>query len=82
VEEYNEEWRKPISRIRDLAISIHAYIAIKLMFPDLRVEMPMTINMLEDNIDSESTVTHDGFLGICNEIIAKPKKTLDESTPI
>jgi hypothetical protein len=82
VEEYIEEWRKAIIKLREQAISIHAYVVIKLMFLDLRDEMPMTINMLEDKIDSESSVTHDRFIGICNEIIAKSKKSLDENTPI
>lgn len=52
------------------------------MFLDLRDEMPMTINMLENKIDSESSVTHGRFLGLCDEIIAKSKNTLDDELEV
>lgn len=58
---------------------INAYITIKLIFLDLQDEMPMTIHLLEDKIDPANSFTHDFFLRICDEIIAKFKKKLDEN---
>jgi hypothetical protein len=63
-------------------MDIDTHIATKLMLLDLRNEMPMTVNSLEDQIGSYGSVTHDRFLGICDEIIAKSKKTPNGSTLI
>ncbi|KAJ5355495.1 uncharacterized protein N7496_012707 [Penicillium cataractarum] len=82
--EYIEEWRKVIRQIQSQKIPFDLYIVTKFMLLELRDEMPMNINTFEDQIDRLSVgyISHERFLQICDEMIAKSKITVDKSMAI
>lgn len=67
--EYIEEWKNVTLQLYTQSTPIDFYVAIKLMFPDLRDEMPMTVTMLEDKIPT--SVSRGRFIELCGEVITK-----------
>lgn len=68
-----EEWRRAIQQLEAQRTPIDPTVAAILMLLDLPEEMPMTIYMLEDKVDSEVSLNYDRFMKL-DEIIAKATK--------
>lgn len=70
-ESYVWKWFGAVRRLRDLKIPLDPYTATKLMLYDLPDDMPVTINQLEDDIDSKQFIDFDRFRAICLDIVDK-----------
>lgn len=72
-ESYVLKWLGAVRHLSDLKIPLDPYTATKLMLYDLRDDMPVTINQLEDDTDSKRLIDFDRFRAICLDIVDKCK---------